>query len=285
MAEPRGPVRPAASWTGGRPCPRRLPDRAGAVPLRAAAGRLRGGSWSEGRFAYEGPLPAVLAKEVKVDITIRERLVCEVRERPLLRGYAEYADLPEESAIRVYALDEIVIEKVVALTDRARNEPRDLDDLWYLTSGEHVDLAMLAQELDDQLASRGRTREGISDQLARKEMLYRKPWSAVSMRTDSSPKSRARAAGGSPWPVAAPCPPRSSSGRSPTRHSSPLPPEVRATSSRNTKNLRSSSLSGKSMLGEAPARVGDLAAHHREKRFRLGQIGGGDLEDVLREDS
>ena len=66
--------------------------------------------------------------------------------------------------------------------------------------------------------------------------------SAVSMRTDSSPKSRARAAGGSPWPVAGPCPPRSSSGRSPTRHSSPLPPEVNATSSRKTKNLRTKNL-------------------------------------------
>ena len=129
-------------------------------------------------LAYEGPMPAVSAKEVKVDITIRERLVCEVRERPLLRGYAEYADLPEESAIRVYALDEIAIEKVVALTDRARNEPRDLYDLWYLTSGEHVDLATLAQELDRKLQSRDRTRAGMSDELAKKEARYRKLWSA-----------------------------------------------------------------------------------------------------------
>ena len=63
-------------------------------------------------------------------------------------------------------------------------------------------------------------------------------YSAAFMRTDSSPKSRARAAGGSPWPVAGPCPPRSSSGRSPTRHSSPLPLDDFTTSSRKTKNLR-----------------------------------------------
>jgi hypothetical protein len=30
----------------------------------------------------------------------------------------------------------------VALTDRARNEPRDLYDVWYLTSKEHINLAM-----------------------------------------------------------------------------------------------------------------------------------------------
>lgn len=129
-------------------------------------------------LAYEGPLPAASAKEVKVDITIRERLVCAIGERSILRGYDEYADLPEDNAIRVYALDEIAVEKVAALTDRARNEPRDLYDVWYLTSEEHVDLAMLAQELDGKLEFRGRAREGMSEELAKKEARYRKLWSA-----------------------------------------------------------------------------------------------------------
>ena len=57
----------------------------------------------------------------------------------------------------------------------------------------------------------------------------------------SSPKSLVRAAGPSLWPVVGPCPPRSSSGRSPTRHSSPTP-EVITTSSRKTKNLRTKEL-------------------------------------------
>lgn len=83
-------------------------------------------------LAYEGPLPAASPKEVKVDITITERIVLAIEDRAVLRGYGEYADLPEGSKIRVYALDEIGIEKVVALTDRARNEPRDLYDVWYL---------------------------------------------------------------------------------------------------------------------------------------------------------
>jgi predicted nucleotidyltransferase component of viral defense system len=127
--------------------------------------------------AYEGPLPAASAKEVKVDITISERLVCELGERPVLRGYDEYADLPEGNAIRVYALDEIAVEKVAALTDRARNEPRDLYDLWYLTTEARVDLAMLAHELDSKLEFRGRSREGMEEELARKEARYRKLWS------------------------------------------------------------------------------------------------------------
>jgi predicted nucleotidyltransferase component of viral defense system len=37
---------------------------------------------------------------------------------------------------------------IVALTDRARNEPRDLYDVWYLTSEGHVDLAMLTSEIE-----------------------------------------------------------------------------------------------------------------------------------------
>jgi predicted nucleotidyltransferase component of viral defense system len=126
--------------------------------------------------SYEGPLPATSAQEVKVDITIRERFVCGLEKRSILRGYHEYADLPENSAIRVYALDEIAIEKVTALTDRARNEPRDLYDVWYLTSGKHVDFAMLGREIDRKLELRGRTREGMSEELAKKEQRFRKLW-------------------------------------------------------------------------------------------------------------
>ncbi|MBI5489815.1 MAG: nucleotidyl transferase AbiEii/AbiGii toxin family protein [Deltaproteobacteria bacterium] len=129
-------------------------------------------------LAYEGPLPAASPKEVKVDVTIRERLVCDLAPRPVLRGYDEYADLPEGNTIRAYALDEIVVEKVVALTDRARNEPRDLYDIWYLTSKQHVDFAMLVTEFDAKLEFHGRTRDGIGEALAKKEARYRTLWSA-----------------------------------------------------------------------------------------------------------
>jgi predicted nucleotidyltransferase component of viral defense system len=43
----------------------------------------------------------------------------------------------------VYSLNEIAIEKIVALTDPARTEPRDLYDLWHLTVEGRVDLLML----------------------------------------------------------------------------------------------------------------------------------------------
>ncbi|MEE9596191.1 MAG: nucleotidyl transferase AbiEii/AbiGii toxin family protein [Acidiferrobacterales bacterium] len=128
-------------------------------------------------LAYEGPLPAGSPKEVKVDITISERFVLPIEDRAVLRGYDEYADLTEDSKIRVYALDEIGVEKVVAITDRARNEPRDLYDIWYLTSEEYVDLAMLISEIDSKLEFRGRSRDTMGQEFEKKEARYKKLWS------------------------------------------------------------------------------------------------------------
>ena len=127
-------------------------------------------------LAYEGPLPSTSAKEVKIDVTINERFVCPLQERLIVRGYEEYADLPKDSSVRVYSLDEIAVEKVVALTDRARNEPRDLYDVWYLTSEGHIDLATLTTEIESKLEFRGRTRAGLGDELAKKEKRYQKLW-------------------------------------------------------------------------------------------------------------
>jgi predicted nucleotidyltransferase component of viral defense system len=81
---------------------------------------------------YTGPLP--VGNDVKVDITVRERLVFPLKQRPLLRGYDEFTDLPENRLIQAYSLEEIAAEKTIALADSARNEPRDLYDLWYLTA-------------------------------------------------------------------------------------------------------------------------------------------------------
>ena len=39
-----------------------------------------------------------------------------------------HLNLPEGPTVKVYAIDAIMIEKLLALSDRARNEPRDLYD-------------------------------------------------------------------------------------------------------------------------------------------------------------
>jgi uncharacterized protein len=75
-------------------------------------------------------LPA--PNDVKVDITINEVLCFPLQDRPIQRIYHGFDDLPEGPTLGVYAIEEIVVEELLAVSDRARNEPRDLYDLWYL---------------------------------------------------------------------------------------------------------------------------------------------------------
>lgn len=129
-------------------------------------------------LAYEGPLPSTPSspKEVKVDVTIKEKLVFEIVEIPVVRGYAEYSDLPENSNVRVYALNEIASEKVVALLDRARNEPRDLYDIWFLTENGHVGLGELIGAIEDKLKFRTKKLDDVRGELDKKEARLKALW-------------------------------------------------------------------------------------------------------------
>lgn len=128
-------------------------------------------------LGYEGPLPAPAAsREVKVDITIRERVVFPLERRPVLRGYEEYTDLPGGARVPVYSLGEIAAEKVVALMDRARTEPRDLYDAWFLLTGAHADPADLLAAVETKWAFRGKTLQEVRGAFRAKEARYRRLW-------------------------------------------------------------------------------------------------------------
>jgi hypothetical protein len=124
---------------------------------------------------YVGPLPA--GNDVKVDVTLREHLVFPLEERAVLRGYEEFADLPENRLIQVYSLAEIATEKTIALADRARNEPRDLYDLWRLTWKEGVELGTLLGAMRQKLEFRGKPFAGIAAAIRTKEARLRALWS------------------------------------------------------------------------------------------------------------
>ena len=128
-------------------------------------------------LAYEGPLPGATGKEVKVDITIRERIVFPVEALPVLKVYDEYRDLPADAVIGVYSLNEIAAEKIVALFDPARNEPRDLYDLWHLTGNDLVGLADLTHAVALKAEFRNRTMTDAKDIFLRKEARLKKLWS------------------------------------------------------------------------------------------------------------
>ncbi len=114
---------------------------------------------------------------MKVDVTVRETLAFPLIDRPVLRGYEEFADLPEDCPVRVYSLEEIATEKTLALADRARNEPRDLFGLWHLTSGEGLGLGPLTGAMRQKLEFRGKPYEGIADAIRNKEARLRALWS------------------------------------------------------------------------------------------------------------
>jgi hypothetical protein len=129
-------------------------------------------------LAYEGPLPGMTVKEVKVDVANEERIVLPLQEKPVLKGYKEYEDLPDDATILVYSLEEILTEKVVALADRARNEPRDLYDVWYLTEIKNMHLSALIPEIKAKLEFRGRGLKGIGEEFGKKEARLKKLWRA-----------------------------------------------------------------------------------------------------------
>jgi len=124
---------------------------------------------------YTGPLPT--GNDAKVDITVREHVVFPLVERSILRGYEEFADVPENRLIQVYSLEEIATEKTVALIDRARNEPRDLYDLWYLTSSQGIQLDHLTSAICQKLEFRGKPYQNLEAAILQKEARLKALWS------------------------------------------------------------------------------------------------------------
>ena len=112
-----------------------------------------------------------------MDITVREHLVFPLAERPVLRGYDEFADVPENRLIKVYSLEEIATEKTVALVDKARNEPRDLYDLWHLTSSQGIQLDHLTDAICQKLEFRGKPCKDLEAAIFQKEARLKALWS------------------------------------------------------------------------------------------------------------
>ncbi|HDQ26651.1 MAG TPA: nucleotidyl transferase AbiEii/AbiGii toxin family protein [bacterium] len=127
-------------------------------------------------LSYAGPLPASSTRELKVDITIEEKLVEAPVVKPLL-SYREYSDVPEGAGVRVYSLNEIAVEKIAALSDKARNEARDLYDLWYLLENGLVKITGLTGALAEKLEFRGRKPGDINREFVNKEARLEKLWS------------------------------------------------------------------------------------------------------------
>lgn len=129
-------------------------------------------------LSYEGPLPVnSTPKEIKVDVTIKEHVYYAPEELVVLKSHEEFADLPCDGKILAYSLSEIATEKTVALLDRARTEPRDLYDLWYLTEYDGaVELTHCMQAIQAKLAHRGKTLDEVRHEFGKKEARLKTTW-------------------------------------------------------------------------------------------------------------
>lgn len=125
-------------------------------------------------IAYTGPLGT--RKTVKVDMTINEKLVFALEPKPVIRTYEEYVDLPDDASVQCYSVAEVVVEKLVALSDPARHQPRDLYDLWYLDDTGLVDFGDLGAAVVEKLAHRNRTIDGLEEAIERKEATLKRLW-------------------------------------------------------------------------------------------------------------
>lgn len=129
-------------------------------------------------FIYEGPLSVTSTpKEIKVDITIKEKVFYAPEELAVIKSCDEFTDLPEGEKILVYSLCEIATEKTIALLDRARTEPRDLYDLWYLTEQSNsVELGDCLEAINAKLAHRGKKLDEVREEFYKKEARLKKSW-------------------------------------------------------------------------------------------------------------
>ncbi len=129
-------------------------------------------------LSYEGPLPvATIIKEIKVDITLKEKVFFKPEKIAVLKNGDEFFDLPANEKILIYSLNEIAAEKTVALLDRARTEPRDLYDLWYLCNETNsVDLTFCIDAIHAKLAHRNKKLADVCNEFDKKEARLKKTW-------------------------------------------------------------------------------------------------------------
>ncbi len=126
---------------------------------------------------FSGPLGADLTRgEIKIDFTIDEKLIYQPVVRTLIREYDEYHDIPDDSKLKIYPLEEIFAEKCLSILDPGRNEPRDVYDLWYLTSTKCLEFEGLGSQIKEKGSYKGVGSFDIIRVLNDKESNYKNLW-------------------------------------------------------------------------------------------------------------
>ena len=124
---------------------------------------------------YKGPLPK--NNTVKIDVTFDECFLFDVEEREIIKTYEEYEDFLK-ATVNCYSLNEIATEKICALFDSARKEPRDLYDIYYLLEEKDLDLFVITDEIFKKMEFKGRPFKERKDNFLKKEKILERLWAA-----------------------------------------------------------------------------------------------------------
>ena len=117
-------------------------------------------------MGYTGPMRR--RRTFKVDITRTERLVFDLEAKPIIRTYDTF-DFPDGRSVQTYGINEVAAEKILALTDPARNQPRDLFDIWKLHQDFGLEPEYLASAIAQKLHFRERGADSLMEAFERKE--------------------------------------------------------------------------------------------------------------------
>jgi len=121
---------------------------------------------------YVGPLGGK-GDHIKTDISRGEELEFDIEPRTIQNRYSDFTN-EEEIIIHCYALEEIVIEKMVALMDRTI--PRDLYDFEYLTNIKGIELQDVFNEFKRKAENKGHNPAGFVNKVTVKERILEKAW-------------------------------------------------------------------------------------------------------------
>ena len=127
--------------------------------------------------SFIGPLPKTTdPKTIKVDITFKETLVTAPIQSLIFKSYDEFEDIEEKYSILTYTVDEIMTEKICALIDPARTEPRDLYDVWHLFNEKNINRDFLPDYVIKKLLFKGVDFEKRKNNLKGKGARFKKSW-------------------------------------------------------------------------------------------------------------
>jgi len=121
-------------------------------------------------IGFVGPLQARLGKRfIKIDFTLNEKIIFNVTSQII---YSEYSDAIKNN-IKVYSLEEILVEKLCAMI--SRTEPRDFYDIDFLFK-QKLDFGSLPSAFTEKAIFKGININNIKKILERKKTTIEQMW-------------------------------------------------------------------------------------------------------------